>query len=52
MELLVEVGLKNPKNKITLSELYIKHYQTIMTDFLGIYIYAYIKFNIFLENYL
>ena len=35
MELLVEVGLKNLKNKIAFSELYIKHYQTIMTDFLG-----------------
>ena len=35
IQLLVEIGMKNPRNKIHLSELYIKHYKTLMTDFLG-----------------
>ena len=35
IQLLVEVGLKNPKNKIPLSMLYLKHYRTLMTDYLG-----------------
>ena len=38
IQLLVEIGMKNPRNKIRLSELYIKHYKTLMTDYLGNYL--------------
>ena len=35
MELVVEVALKTPENKIKLGEVYLKHYQSLMNDYMN-----------------